>query len=77
MKTLQAYSTKFARSIFKKIVTEICRMIEAAKQNINLATLAATARLSMYHFHRLFRAVIGLTSKAYWAAHRTKKYEEH
>ena len=56
-----------------KMVTEICRMIEATEQNINLATLATTARLSMYHFHRIFKAVTGLTPKAYWAAHRTKK----
>ena len=56
-----------------KIVTEICRMIEAAEQNINLATLAATAGLSMYHFHRIFKAVTGLTPKAYWAAHRAQK----
>ena len=56
-----------------KMVTEICRMIEDAEQNINLATLAATAGLSMYHFHRIFKAVTGLTPKAYWEAHRTKK----
>ena len=56
-----------------KMVTEICRMIEAAEQNINLATLAAAAGLSMYHFHRIFKAVTGLTPKVYWATHRTKK----
>ena len=60
-----------------KMVTEICRMIEAAEQNINRATLAATAELNMYHFHRIFKAVTGLTPKTYWAAHRTKKYEPH
>ena len=56
-----------------KIVTEICRMIEATEQNINLTTLAATSGLSMYHFHRIFKAVTGLTPKAYWAAHRAQK----
>ncbi len=56
-----------------KMVTEICRMIETAQQNVNLATLAATAGLSMYHFHRIFKAVTGLTPKAYWAAHRAQK----
>ena len=55
------------------MVAEICRIIEATEQNINLATLAATAGLSMYHFHRIFKAMTGLTPKAYWAAHRAQK----
>ena len=56
-----------------KVVAEICRMIEATGQNISLATLATSAGLSAYHFHRLFKAVTGLTPKAYWVAHRAQK----
>jgi AraC family transcriptional regulator of adaptative response/methylated-DNA-[protein]-cysteine methyltransferase len=56
-----------------KTVAEICRLIEATEQNINLETLANKAGLSIYHFHRVFKAATGLTPKAYAAAHRAKK----
>lgn len=55
------------------IVAEICRWIEASDQAINLETLANKAGLSVYHFHRVFKAVTGLTPKAYTAAHRAKR----
>jgi AraC family transcriptional regulator of adaptative response/methylated-DNA-[protein]-cysteine methyltransferase len=54
-------------------VAEICRVIEAAHQTPRLATLAKRARLSPYHFHRVFKAVTGVTPRAYAAAHRTKR----
>lgn len=56
-----------------KTVADICRFIEATEQTINLEALANKAGLSMYHFHRLFKAATGLTPKAYSAAHRAKK----
>jgi AraC family transcriptional regulator of adaptative response/methylated-DNA-[protein]-cysteine methyltransferase len=56
-----------------KIVTEICRLIEDSEQVMNLETLASRAGLSVYHFHRVFKAVTGLTPKAYSAAHQAKK----
>ena len=55
------------------IVAELCRCIEAAEQPPLLAELAARAGLSPYHLHRLFKAVTGLTPKAYAAAHRAKR----
>ena len=54
-------------------VANICRVIEAAETTPSLATLARRARLSPYHFHRVFKAVTGLTPKAYAAAHRTAR----
>ena len=54
-------------------VASICRLIEAAEKLPALATLARRARLSPYHFHRVFKAVTGLTPKAYAAAHRTAR----
>jgi AraC family transcriptional regulator of adaptative response/methylated-DNA-[protein]-cysteine methyltransferase len=56
-----------------KMVVEICRLIEASEQTVNLEVLADKADLSIYHFHRVFKAVTGLTPKAYSAAHRAKK----
>lgn len=54
-------------------VANICRVIEAAETTPTLATLARRARLSPYHFHRVFKAVTGLTPKAYAAAHRSAR----
>jgi AraC family transcriptional regulator, regulatory protein of adaptative response / methylated-DNA-[protein]-cysteine methyltransferase len=54
-------------------VADICRVIEAADEMPSLATLATRAGLSPYHFHRIFKAVTGVTPKAYAAAHRTKR----
>jgi AraC family transcriptional regulator of adaptative response/methylated-DNA-[protein]-cysteine methyltransferase len=47
-----------------------CRHIETAAEPPALAQLAATAGLSAFHFHRRFKAITGLTPKAYAAAHR-------
>jgi AraC family transcriptional regulator of adaptative response/methylated-DNA-[protein]-cysteine methyltransferase len=38
-----------------------------------LAGLARRADMSPYHFHRVFKAVTGVTPKAYAAAHRTTR----
>jgi AraC family transcriptional regulator of adaptative response/methylated-DNA-[protein]-cysteine methyltransferase len=54
-------------------VADVCRMIEAADETPGLAALAKRAGLSPYHFHRVFKAVTGLTPRAYAAAHRTKR----
>ena len=35
-----------------------------------------TAGMSRYHFHRVFKAVTGLTPKAYAAAHRARRVRE-
>ncbi len=42
-----------------------CRTIEAAETPPSLAVLAAAAGLSPHHFHRTFRAVTGVTPRAY------------
>lgn len=54
-------------------VADICRVIETADEMPSLAMLATRAGLSSYHFHRVFRAVTGLTPKGYAAAHRSKR----
>jgi AraC family transcriptional regulator of adaptative response/methylated-DNA-[protein]-cysteine methyltransferase len=55
------------------IAAEACRAIERADNPPTLDTLAAQAGLSPYHFHRVFKAVTGLTPKAYADAHRARK----
>jgi AraC family transcriptional regulator of adaptative response/methylated-DNA-[protein]-cysteine methyltransferase len=54
-------------------VADICRVIEAADEMPGLAALAKRAGLSPYHFHRVFKAVTGVTPRAYGAAHRSKR----
>jgi AraC family transcriptional regulator of adaptative response/methylated-DNA-[protein]-cysteine methyltransferase len=58
-------------------VAQACRMIEAAEHPPALAVLARGANLSPHHFHRLFKAVTGLTPKDYATAHRVKKVHTH
>jgi AraC family transcriptional regulator of adaptative response/methylated-DNA-[protein]-cysteine methyltransferase len=53
------------------LVAEACRRIEAAEEPPSLGELADAAGVSPYHFHRLFKAVTGLTPKGYAVAHRS------
>jgi len=46
-----------------------CRLIEEADQPPKLKDLARAVGLSPYHFHRIFKSVLGLTPKDYAAAH--------
>ena len=54
-------------------VAKICRLIEGADAVPSLQELANHAGLSTYHFHRVFKAVTGVTPKAYAAALRAKR----
>jgi AraC family transcriptional regulator of adaptative response/methylated-DNA-[protein]-cysteine methyltransferase len=51
-------------------VAEACRLIEEAEEPPKLDELAAAIGLSTYHFHRVFKAIAGVTPKAYAVAHR-------
>lgn len=51
-------------------MTAACRTIEQAEHEPTLEQLAARAGMSPFHFHRLFRAIVGVTPKAYARAHR-------
>jgi AraC family transcriptional regulator of adaptative response/methylated-DNA-[protein]-cysteine methyltransferase len=54
-------------------IAGICRQIETAAVPPRLGVLAKRAGLSPYHFHRVFKAVTGITPRAYAAAHRAKR----
>lgn len=54
------------------LVAQACRRIEAAACPPLLAELARQAGLSPSHFHRVFKAVTGLTPRAYAQAHRAR-----
>lgn len=54
-------------------VTRICRLLETVETEPNLAELSAIAGLSPFHFHRIFKAITGLTPKAYAVAQRNNR----
>ncbi len=58
------------------LIAEACRQIDQAESEPNLETLAKTAGLSTYHFHRVFKAAMGVTPKAYAAARRADRVRE-
>ncbi len=54
-------------------VAQACERIEQAEEAPKLAELAARAGLSPYHFHRVFKAITGVTPKAYAAETRARR----
>ncbi|MBQ4853701.1 bifunctional DNA-binding transcriptional regulator/O6-methylguanine-DNA methyltransferase Ada [Rhodanobacter sp. B2A1Ga4] len=55
------------------MVTAACRSIEQAELMPTLEQLAKPAGLSPFHFHRVFKAVTGVTPKQYATAHRSRR----
>lgn len=56
-----------------QIVADACRHIEQAETPPSLDALARLAGLSSFHFHRVFKAITGLTPKGYASALRSRK----
>jgi AraC family transcriptional regulator of adaptative response/methylated-DNA-[protein]-cysteine methyltransferase len=54
-------------------IAAACRSLENAIETPSLETLARAAGMSRFHFHRLFKAVTGLTPKGYADAHRARR----
>ena len=54
-------------------VKRACERIESAEEAPKLAELAASAGLSPYHFHRVFKAITGVTPKSYAAETRARR----
>jgi AraC family transcriptional regulator, regulatory protein of adaptative response / methylated-DNA-[protein]-cysteine methyltransferase len=59
-----------------RTVARICRMIEQAGEIPPLADLARAAGLSPGYFHRVFKAVTGVTPKDYAVAHRASRVRD-
>jgi AraC family transcriptional regulator of adaptative response/methylated-DNA-[protein]-cysteine methyltransferase len=57
-------------------VAAACRAIAEADEMPSLNDLARTAGMSRYHFHRLFKALTGVTPKAYAGAHRAQRVRD-
>ena len=55
------------------IIARACRVIDAGEQPPALAALAGEAKMSPFHFHRIFKAATGLTPRAYFSARRRER----
>jgi AraC family transcriptional regulator of adaptative response/methylated-DNA-[protein]-cysteine methyltransferase len=58
------------------MVARACRLIEQAEEPPTLDDLAQAAGMSRFHFHRVFKALTGVTPKAYVAGDRAKRVRE-
>jgi AraC family transcriptional regulator, regulatory protein of adaptative response / methylated-DNA-[protein]-cysteine methyltransferase len=56
-----------------EIVVNACRLIEQSEQFPSLTDLANSVELSPGYFHHMFKAMTGLTPKAYAAAHQANR----
>jgi len=58
----------------RQLVERACRQIEASETPVPLEQLASRSGLSRFHFHRLFRQLVGLTPKQYGQAIRNDRF---
>ena len=63
------------RQLHAAKIAAICRIITTAQRMPTLAQLAKRAGLSVYHFHRVFKAVTGVTPRAYGTAQRAVRVQ--
>jgi AraC family transcriptional regulator of adaptative response/methylated-DNA-[protein]-cysteine methyltransferase len=57
-------------------VERACRLIEGALSQPALDELASAVGMSRFHFHRVFKALTGVTPKAYADAHRRNRLRQ-
>src|ERR1700732_602158 len=54
-------------------ISKVCRLIDRSEESLSLDQLARYAGMSVFHLHRTFKAVTGLTPSGYAAAHRSNR----
>ena len=56
-----------------RAIERLCRLIETSDDEPSLAELARRAGMSVFHLHRVFKTVTGVTPKEYAAAERARR----
>lgn len=64
------------RESHRATVERICREFECLTEFPRLETLGASAGLSTFHFHRLFKSITGVTPRAYFATVRNRRLQQ-
>ncbi len=54
-------------------VAKACRIMEHSEELLPLTALAKRVGMSAFHFHRVFKAITGLTPRAYAVANRSQR----
>jgi AraC family transcriptional regulator of adaptative response/methylated-DNA-[protein]-cysteine methyltransferase len=57
------------------LVAQACRLIDEAEEAPDLDSLAVAVGVSRFYFHRMFKAVTGITPKAYGNAARARRVQ--
>ncbi|MGA8656062.1 MAG: bifunctional DNA-binding transcriptional regulator/O6-methylguanine-DNA methyltransferase Ada [Chthoniobacterales bacterium] len=63
-------------AVHEAAVAKACRLIEAGEEAPTLDELAKEAGMGNYYFHRVFKALTGVTPKEYAMAQRTQRVRE-
>ena len=58
-------------------IARACRALEATESPKSLKALARSTGLSEFHFHRLFKARLGVTPKQYHTQYRLGRFKKH
>jgi len=57
-------------------IETVCRAIENSEELPDFDDLAEAAGMSRFHFQRVFKSVTGVTPRAYFAEHRTRRVRD-
>lgn len=69
-------ATSRVEKIEQKII-HACRIIEESETSIKLDELAIQVDLSPYHFHRLFKKIVGVTPKQYASRNQSRRFQNN
>lgn len=59
------------------MIADLCRRMESAETPPGLKELAEMAGMSMFHIHRIFKAVTGVTPKAYMSEVQNRRMRDN